>query len=169
MPLETRMFRRRQIIVGMTATAAVVATSAFAEDVSEEIIVFEGKIDGGKRRELTLAEIKALPSASLVTRTPWYDGAKKFEGVLARELMKYVGAKGETLGIKAFDGYSINVPMSDLLQIDAIMAYRIDNKDLTIETRGLLFLIYPFDSNPSLASESYYARCIWQISKINVK
>jgi len=146
-----------------------VAMRAFADEASEDSIVIQGKIDGGKPRELKLAEIRSLPSTSLVTHTPWYDGAKTFEGVLARDLMKYVGAKGETLGIFALDGYSINVPMSDLLQIDAVMAYRIDNKDLTVETRGPLFLIYPFDGNPALASEAYYARCIWQISKIDVK
>ena len=163
------MFHRRQVIAGMAAAATALAASAYADEVPEDVIRIEGKIAGGKPRELTLAELHGLPSSTLVTRTPWYDGAKTFEGVLARELMKDVGATGETLGIYALDGYSINVPMSDLLTIDAVMAYRIDGKDLTVETRGPLFLIYPFDSNPSLASETYYARCIWQISKIDVK
>lgn len=163
------MLRRRNVIrLALTAALGLMGAPAMAQ-LADDAVTVSGKTADGKAHTLTLAEIRKMPSSALTAHTPWYDGATKFEGVMARDLLKAVGAKGDTLTITALDDYAVNVPVSDLAKYDVIMAYRIDGKDLTVETKGPLFLVYPFDENPGIATEAYFSRCIWQIAKIEIK
>ena len=164
------MLDRRQLLAG--AAASVVAglgAPALANEPPDDVILFEGKTREGAPLKIAMSEIRKLPRVSITTRTPWFDGETHFEGALARDVMAYVGAHGETLSIEALDGYSIKTPAADFRAFDPLFAYRADGKDLAVETKGPLMLVYPFDSHPEIANESYYARCIWQISKIDIE
>jgi len=160
--------RRGVLGLALAMTLLGLVSPAMAQ-VGDEALTVRGKTGDGREHTLTLDEIRKMPRSSLSTHTPWYDGATTFEGVLARDLLKVVGVKGDTLTISALDDYSVDVPVSDLTKYDVIVAYRIDGKDLTVETKGPLFLIYPFDANPGIATEAYFSRCIWQIAKIEIK
>ena len=164
------MLSRRCFLAAAGLLAGASALPAFgAVATGDDVVEIGGKIDGAAPRDLTLAEIKALPKVATTTHTPWHTGAVKFEGASGVDLMKYLGAKGDTLTIAALDGYAIKVPVEDFAKYGSILAYKIDDKDLTVETKGPLFLIYPFDSRPEIANETFYARCIWQIAKIDVQ
>jgi len=159
---------RRQSLAAIACLLAYPAVSLAAASNPEDSLLIDGKTGDDKPHEIPLDAIRRMPAASLTTRSPWYDGPTKFEGVLARDLIASVGARGEQLSITAFDGYAIDIPLSDLRNHDAILAYRIGGADLTIATKGPLFLIYPFDAEPALANEKFYSRCIWQIAKITI-
>jgi hypothetical protein len=163
------MLSRRHFLAAAAFLAGARGLPAFAAAASDDVVEIGGKISGVNPRELTLAEIRALPKAATTTHTPWHSGAVKFEGASGEELMKYIGASGQTLKIWALDDYSIKVPVVDFAKYGSIVAYRIDDKDLTIETKGPLFLIYPFDEKPEIANETFYSRCIWQIARIEVE
>ena len=110
-----------------------------------------------------------LDAKRVSTHTPWHDGVVAFDGVLARDLMTLVGAKGERAAIFALDDYQVDVPFADLTKYDAIFAYAMNGKPMTVEEKGPLFLVYPYDSDPQLATETYYARSAWQIARIKIQ
>ena len=110
-----------------------------------------------------------MGATKIVTHTPWHDGAVTFEGVSARALMKNVGAKGDHVAIAALDNYSVSVPLADFDDHGVVFAYKLNGKPMSVEDKGPLFLIYPFDAEPALANETYYSRSIWQIARITVE
>ena len=161
---------RRRLLAGAAASAvAALVGSARASEPADEIVLFEGKTRDAAPRRLAMSEIRKLPRATLITHTPWFDGATRFEGPLARDLIAYVGGHGDTLSIEGLDGYAIKAPVADFDTYDARLAYRIDGRDLTVETKGPLMLIYPFDTTPAIANEGFYARCVWQIAKFDIE
>jgi hypothetical protein len=83
--------------------------------------------------------------------------------------MTLVGATGEKATIFALDDYQVDIPLADFTQYDAVFAYAANGKPLTVEEKGPLFLVYPYDSKPQLATETYYARSIWQIARISIQ
>lgn len=115
------------------------------------------------------AMIDALPVHSIKTNSPWYKEAVTFSGPLLADVLKAVGAKGDSLAIKALNDYTVQVPASDAQQFKPILARKIDDKALSVREKGPLFLIYPFDAMPELKNDVYYSRSIWQISTIHVK
>ena len=58
------------------------------------------------------------------TKTPWYTGEVRFEGVSFAKLMTEIGATGENLVITALDDYSREIPIEDLVRNKAILAMR---------------------------------------------
>jgi len=165
------MIDRRCVFAGFVAVALCGATAIAqtAPRPQDPIVIVDGKTVTGAPIALTRADLEAMGATKVVTRTPWHDGETTFEGVLARTLMQKVGATGGRVAIAALDNYSVSVPMSDFTDHGAIFAYAINGKPMRIEDKGPLFLIYPFDAEPSLANETYYSRSIWQIARITVE
>ncbi len=164
------MFHRRQVLSTIAATL-VGARSAAAEtaaEAKERLLTVDGKTASGRTFNFTRDDLLRLGVARISTHTPWHDGLIDFDGVLARDLMTFVGARGEKAAIFALDDYQVDVPLEDFKQFRAIFAHSMNGKPLTVEEKGPLFLVYPYDSNPQLATETYYARSIWQISRIRI-
>jgi hypothetical protein len=44
-----------------------------------------------------------------------------------------------------------------------------DGNFITVREKGPLFIIYPYDSDPQLQSQTYYTRSAWQVSEIIVE
>ena len=164
------MFQRRQVLLGIAATVvgARFAFAASAGEANESILTIDGKTANGKTFRFTRDDLVMLGAKRVSTHTPWHDGVVNFDGVLARDLMTLVGATGEKAAIYAIDDYQVDVPLSDFTQYDAIFAYAMDGKPLTVEEKGPLFLVYPYDSKPELATETYYSRSSWQIARITI-
>ena len=106
---------------------------------------------------------------SVETTTPWYEGKVKFDGVPLTKLMKLVEAKGDRVSVIALNDYATEIPMADFGKYDVILALKRDGEYMPVRDKGPLFIIYPFDSNPELKSQTYYARSAWQVARIEVK
>lgn len=114
------------------------------------------------------AALDALPQHSFTTTAPWFKEKSTFTGPYLSDLLEAVGAKGTTLTFRALNDYKVQVPVSDATQFRPILARKINNKTISVRDKGPLFLIYPFDSDPNLNTEVYFARSIWQIKSIHV-
>lgn len=115
-----------------------------------------------------LAMLDALKGRRAKMDTPWTPGEVEFSGPLLREVLKAAGAEGSRLLVHALNGYSAEVPMSDALAMDTILATRLDGEVMTVRTKGPSMLVYPFDQDSSLFNEKYFARSVWQIKQIEV-
>ncbi len=165
------MFHRRQVLLTIAATlvGARFASAKTAGEAKEWVLAVDGKTANGRTFNFTREDLLKLGVTRVSTHTPWHDGLIDFDGVLARDLMTVVGSRGDRATIFALDDYQVDVPLDDFTQYGAIFAYSMNGKPLTVEEKGPLFLVYPYNSRPQLATETYYARSIWQIARISIK
>lgn len=164
------MFQRREVLSGL-ASMLLSTQPAFttnADEAREWILSVDGKTANGRAFRFTRDDLLRLGAKRISTHTPWHDGVVAFDGVPGQTLMTLVGASGETATIYALDDYRVDVPIADFARYGAIFAYAMNGRPLTIEERGPLFLVYPYDSDPELAAETYYTRSIWQITRVTV-
>lgn len=120
------------------------------------------------RAEFDLAMLDALPQRTTVATTPWYTGEQAFSGVIVKDLLDAVGAKGTTATFVALNDYSADIPLEDFAALPVILATRINGELLSVRDKGPLFVIYPFDLDPELNNEVTFSRSVWQVGEVKV-
>ncbi|WP_404344980.1 molybdopterin-dependent oxidoreductase [Vreelandella venusta] len=164
----------------MISKALLVAVGAFVFNVAQALDSPTGsvilKVTGnitqtnvGDEAHFDKVMLEALTQRTTDTSTPWHDGVVSFEGPLGRALLEAVGAEGEQLNVVALNDYSSMVPVSDFYDHEVILAMRADGQPLRVRDHGPLFIIYPFDENPSLLNEEILTRSVWQVKRIEVE
>ena len=173
----TRSMRGRRaalerIAAGLIALACAGAARALDAPAGKVILTITGQLthtNDGNAAAFDLALLRRLPQHSFSTRTPWYPQPRKFGGVLVRDLLDAVGARGSTLRALALNDYRVDIPADDLTDHGALLAYLLDDQPMAVREKGPLVIIYPFDDNPELRSAVRYSRAIWQLHGIEVK
>lgn len=115
------------------------------------------------------ASLEALPQRGLTTKTPWYDDAQTFTGVLVRDLLASVGSKGTNLLVVALNDYTSEIPIDDFHKYDVLLALKRGGSYMPVSDKGPLFIVYPYDSDSSLRTEKYYSRSAWQVAQFIVE
>lgn len=156
----------RSIVIACATLFAVSSLPAVASNV---ILTIDGEIAGETPVDMTLEDIKALESATVVTSTPWHETAARFEGVPLSALLEKIGATGKTISLLALNNYRSEMPVSDIDQHGVILAYKQDGAYMPVSDKGPLFIVYPFDSDPALNNEVYYARSAWQVRAMTIE
>ncbi|MBA3042549.1 MAG: molybdopterin-dependent oxidoreductase [Alphaproteobacteria bacterium] len=155
----------------LTVVLAATHAAALDQPKGPVILTITGAVTQPNRdgtAVFDLAMLDALNGRRATMDTPWTQGEVEFSGPLLREVLKAAGAEGSRLIFQALNGYSAEVPMSDALSLDTILATRLDGKVMTVRTKGPSMLVYPFDQDRSLFNEKYFARSVWQIKQIEV-
>lgn len=116
-----------------------------------------------------MAALSRFEQHSVVTHTPWYPQAHRFTGPLLRDVLAAAGARGTTLRAIALNDYHVELPYSDVLDYDVVLARLIDGKPIAVRDKGPLFIIYPFDAHTDLRNAVYYSRSAWQLERIEVR
>jgi hypothetical protein len=112
--------------------------------------------------------LKSLMGRRARLETPWTPGPTLFEGPFLRAVLDATGARGEALRLKASNGYQVEIPIEDALDLDTILAIKMNGFPMHVRYKGPLFLIYPFDRKPELYTKTYFRRSVWQVSEIEV-
>lgn len=115
------------------------------------------------------AMLDALPGRKADVETPWLKERAVFEGPLTSGILDAVGAHGSRLRIEALNDYVAYIPIDEARSLDIILANRLNGEPLSVRDRGPLFVIYPFDQDPSLYNEAVFSRSVWQIRAIVVE
>ena len=148
-----------------------VGAEALPEPTGPVVLVLSGRIqrtNQGATAALDMAMLEALPQHNIVTRTPWYAQPRKFTGPLLRDVFALVGGQGQTFRASALNDYRIDIPFDDAQRFDVVIARLLDDLPMTVREKGPLFMIYPFDGNPSLRTPRYYSRSVWQLKTIEL-
>jgi hypothetical protein len=116
-----------------------------------------------------MAMLEKLPQRSFSTKTPWYPEARKFTGVLLRDLLAAVGARGKTVKAVALNDYRVDIPVDEAQRHDLMVAYLLDDKTMPVREKGPLVLIYPFDTQPQLRTAINYSRAAWQLRQLELR
>ncbi|WP_319825990.1 oxidoreductase [Thalassovita sp.] len=120
----------------------------------------------GKTRHYTDDDLMALQQESFVTETIWTEGKDTFSGPSLLTVLQDAGIQNAKLRISAVNDYSVTVPASQLKDKWPILANRINGKPFPVRQKGPLWLMFPFDSEPALRTETNYTLCVWQLNKI---
>lgn len=142
------------------------------DSIAEEVMLtISGKTDrtADAVMQLTLSEFEAIDASTVETRTPWHKGKTRFSGVSGKALLKYLGTISLEVDAIALNDYKVTLPVSDLSASGLIFATRKNGEPMSIREKGPVFIIYPFDADPSLDNEVIYARSIWQLKALNFK
>lgn len=136
------------------------------------VLTVSGKIaetNVGEAALFDMAMLKALPGRVTATETPWTKGETRFEGPLGSALLDVLGASGTTLHIVALNDYAVDVPVEDFRKWPVILAVTRDGRPMSVRDKGPIFVIYPFDLDPSLRNEKIFSRSAWQVKSIEVR
>ena len=158
--------------VALLAIMGVAYAASLATPADRPILAISGKIGVTNKdgtAQFDRAMLEALGLKTIETTTPWHEGKVKFEGVPMDTLMKLVGASGERVSVVALNDYSTEIPMEDFAKFNVILALKRDGQYMAVRDKGPLFIIYPYDSDPELKSQTYYARSAWQVARIIVR
>ena len=148
------------------------AAQGLAVPEGRVILSISGWIDrtnGKGVADFDRAMLEAMPFTTIETMTPWTDGVARFEGPLARDLMKRVGARGSRLLATALNDYAVEIPMEDFENYPVILAMKMNGEVLHTRTKGPLWVIYPWSDQANLRNETGYSRSIWQIKELVIK
>jgi len=134
------------------------------------ITVYDADGDSGESREITfdIKDLEKYPLVSVRTETQWTDGELLFRGPLMRDILRDVGADGDTIRVTGLDGQSATIPREDIEKYDVIIACQIEGKYFGLRDRGPLWIVYPWSDNPELQSAMYYERGIYHLSSLSV-
>lgn len=116
-----------------------------------------------------MAMLQALPQHNFTTQTPWYAEPVKFTGPLLRDVLAAAGAKGEGITAIALNDYRTEIPFSDAIKYDLIVAILMNGQPMPVREKGPLFLVYPFDSKAELQAATFYNRSAWQLRALQIK
>lgn len=151
-------------------------TGAFAGSLppskGKPILTISGNIENtnnGATAEFDRASLEAIGLKTVQTANPWFDGRTSFEGIPLQRLMTLVGAKGQSVMAVALNDYVTTIPITDFMKFNVILALKREGNYMAVRDKGPLFIIYPYDSDPQLQSQTYYARSAWQVAKLIVE
>lgn len=171
-----RSAARLVFFAALAAGVFMAGGSAFAQALEAPqgsvLLTLSGKISNttnGKTAEFDRVQLSAMEQVSFRSSHPFLEGVHDFEGVRLSDILARVGAKGDTLVAQALDGYSVEIPMSDVRDFDPIVAMKQNGKVLRVRTRGPLWIVFPVDQYDALRQEVYSGRSIWQLLSIEVK
>ena len=144
---------------------------ALPQPQDEPVLTVSGSI-GVKNNEggaiFDRALLEGIGLHTLRTFTTWTTGVRTFEGVLVRDLLSRVEARGTYATATALNDYSIEIPLADFQKFDVLLALRMDGRDLTARDKGPIWIVYPRDQNAELQDARYDHRWVWQLNKITI-
>lgn len=169
------IFRTAGLIVGFLALVVTLAMGIRAAEAGtqssdqEVVLTITAPNLPAAGKTYTMAELKALPQTGFTTSTVWTEGKHRFDGVALSELLADSGAKGDTISAIALNDYAITLPTADVEAAVPIVALAMDGQAMSRRTKGPLWVVYPYDSDPKYQSETVYGRSIWQLLSLAVK
>jgi len=103
--------------------------------------------EAGERHQWTWAQLRGLPSERFTTDlhcvTRWSKLGTHWQGVRMDTLLADVETSAEYAVVHAYGGYDTNMPLEDLLDGKAWVAYGYDGEDLEPEHGGPARLLVP--------------------------
>lgn len=166
----------KRMLVFLVLWAGSLCATAYAQTLpspqGKPVLSISGKIrnfNAGDVAQFDRDMLESLGMESIETATPWYEGRTRFEGVSLDKLLKLVGAEGETVTAVALNDYVTTIPIEDFRKFRVLLALKRDGVYMPVRDKGPLFIVYPYDSDPQLATQTYYARSAWQLAKLIIQ
>ncbi|WP_086981468.1 hypothetical protein [Vibrio aphrogenes] len=149
----------------LTLIVALLPLTVFAHSKPQSILTLE--TPSGKQIHLTRADLQALPQTQFTTSTPWTSQVHTYQGPKLSLLIEQFEQPITSIQVFAYNGYAVDINKSEWQQYPFILAMKQDGQELTLRNKGPLWILLPFDQNPTFSSkQSLLNQSIWQIEKI---
>lgn len=119
--------------------------------------------------QFDMHRLEALPQVTHKVQTPWYLRKASFQGPLLRDVLAAASASGTRIAAIAVNDYEAEIPFSDALQYEVIVALRMDGKPLSPRDKGPLFVVYPYDQFSPAEVGRYQDISVWQLDALRVQ
>jgi hypothetical protein len=169
--LFSTMMKTTLGLVAAMGIASIAAAQEMALPTGDIILTVTGEIDVTNAESALVLDfdaLAALDAETLETTTIWTEGLQSFQGVSLKTLTDLLGTKEGTLLATAINDYTVEIPVSDAVEGGPIIAYLMNDKEMSVRDKGPLWVIYPYDRNADYRSEVVYSRSIWQLDRIEV-
>jgi hypothetical protein len=167
--LSLRLLSTLLAAAGIFATAPALALDAATGKVILTVSGKVGETNSAKGAEFDLAMLEKLPQHTMTTQTPWEKSPTTFTGPLLRDVLAAAKASGTSIKAVALNDYRTQIPFSDAAKFDMLLASQMNGKPISVRTKGPLFIVYPYDSNSELRSNTYYERSAWQLRALTIE
>lgn len=158
------------LVVSCLSGAA--AGEALPQPTGRVILTVTGDIsrtNNGDKAEFDLEMLHALGTRVLSVTTSWTDGTQEFSGILMRDLMAAVGAKGTMVEAVALNDYTYPIEIKDFSLYPVILATKLNGNILKIRDKGPLWIVYPLDRFTIEQKDKIERRMVWQLRQLTVK
>ena len=162
------------LVLTLTVTIGdpVLADAPLPQPTGRVVLTVTGAINhtnADGRAEFDRTMLRDLGTASLTTSTAWTDGTPEFAGVLARDVLRAVGARGTVVTATALNDYSIDIPISDVETYRVLFALTMNGVELTVRDKGPIWIVYPRDDHGELQNPTSDEKWIWQLSRLDIR
>lgn len=113
--------------------------------------------------------LEAMGMVTIATSTPWFDGVVRFDGIPLARILATVDAQGKEVVAIALNDYRTTIPLSDIEEHGAVLAIKRNGEYMPVSEKGPLFIVYPYDKDPQLHSQKFYAQSVWQLKRLIVR
>jgi hypothetical protein len=156
----------------ISCLAQAAADESLPQPTGRVILTISGditKTNNGDKADFDLDMLHALGTRALSATTSWTDGTQEFSGVLMRDLLAAVGAKGKTVEAIALNDYTYSIDIEDFSLHPVIVATRLNGKILKIRDKGPLWIVYPLDTFTEEQRINIERRMVWQLRQLIVR
>jgi len=124
-------------------------------------------VDFDKAVSFDVKALQSLGMKKLKVSYPTWPKAYDFEGPLLADVLAATGANGETVTVKALDGYTAEISMRDIGKYPILLALKRDGQFLGLGGRGPAWVVFPRDDYPELQTQDD-AKWVWSVYFIKV-
>ena len=168
----------RRVLISLLALSLMMGLSqmSFADvlptPTGKVLLTVSGNIslansDSGAQFDYAMLSELGLVDKKIATH--WTGPDNVFTGVLTRDLMTLVGAKGNWIRAVAANDYSVNFPLTDLTRFETMFGLSQNGQRLKLRDKGPLWLLYPNDSRPDELDSTINKRMIWQLKSLHIQ
>jgi len=159
-------------IAGFLCLSQAIAQERLPQPKGRVILTISGditKTNNGDKAEFDLDMLHAYGTRAVSVTTSWTDGTLEFSGVLMRQLMAAVGARGKTVEAIALNDYTYTIEIEDFSLYPVIIATKQNGKPLKIRDKGPLWIVYPLDRFSEEEKNLIERRMVWQLRRLIVQ
>lgn len=156
---------RLGLAVGCLVVTIMTSLAVRADDA---VLVFSGKVPGGAVT-LTRDEIAKLPQRTLTEQPTSFPEPIAFKGPSLIDVLTLAGATGGEITLTAADDYTVDITADEMKTFNPILAVEKDGVRMAPDDFGPFFVMWPFKAKPEIDNETFQAKAIWSVVKIEVK
>ena len=165
-------FLRLFTLITLLALISLANADSLAKPTGKVLLTISGDIELTNSASGAQFDYDMLEDLGFVDKkiaTEWTGLDSVFTGVLARDVINLVGAKGTWVRAVAANDYSVNLPLTDLTRFETLLALSENGERMTLRDKGPLWLLYPNDSRPEVADYEIAKRMIWQLKSLQIQ
>lgn len=154
--------------VVLTVTGKIAQTNRGAFDPDRDGLFKNQQVTFQRAAAFDLAMLESLGMRTVRADYPQNGPMHSFEGPLLRDVLRAVGATGTTISVSALDGYTQEIPLTEIESWPVILAVKQDGAYLGLGGFGPAWIVFPRRDVAALRDQDD-AKWVWAVIHIDVE